>query len=383
MNKGMLAVFMMAVMAMPVMAGSIGNANYFDQYNILGWGVWQTLNDNTVNIDADRLQGYVPQTFFDYSDDGDAYTLINANAYSDLGDANTLASANSYTSALRTNLLNGNIIVAHSNYANHAGNADTLDGWDASDLNRYTRQRVRTERNRAIGVETDLQNQIDMLDFENTDAHNDLGSSIDNAFWQIAELRKDVTELQGVTFEYETDKNFNDFSTKCGVFSKMRMGNEADKLNYDAAFKTTANTRTRNALENAVGMINGKDENTGLTKEICYNQIPSAYSGYDYNQDGNIDSRENLEWCVVYPAFQSEREKYPCEIEQVFNSAFIKNEQYVIYKDVMGEPVLLHISPEDYNNAAIKAEMNKSSATPTPLTKEQLKCLATKAKINC
>jgi hypothetical protein len=410
MNKGLVAIVMMAVMAMPALAGSIGGASYFDSFNILGWGTWRTLEDGSAVIDADTLQGQTANDFYDYvnlevaleatqrgdADAGLTLAIASEEAARVAGDASTLAASEDYTDALESNIESGAVVAAHSNYADwswfslvsgyafQAGNADTLDGWDASDFTRYTRQQVRSERNRAVAAETGLQNQLDdheerITALEASDI--DQGNAIGGLTSAVAELREDVDKVMGDSYEYAAIHNYNEYPEKCGLFVLPRLTNEAEVQSFDDTYQVVSDDLTRQTLEKAVGMTLGADENTGLTKRVCFDQIPSAFSGSDYDGDGAISKSENNVWCVAYPAFAAERAKYPCEIDYKFSAANWQ-EDWVIYKEAAGEPVLLHVTQDDYD-AYAREQVRATATEPAELDAERMKCLLTKGTWTC
>jgi hypothetical protein len=80
---------------------------------------------------------------------GDAATLVNANAYSDAGDANTLANANAYSDAGDANTL------ANANAYSDAGDVNTL-----ASANAYTDGQVTAEKTAREAADAAIRNDI-------------------------------------------------------------------------------------------------------------------------------------------------------------------------------------------------------------------------------
>jgi len=269
----------------------------------------------------------------------------------DAKDAQTLSDANVYTDAV-------NQTQTIWNQAEH----NVLGERITDETNRATQRENQIEVD-SLSRDADLQAQIN----KNNQVDADQGSAINDILSQIVFLRKDVTELQGAVFEYETDKNYNDFPEKCGIFTKARLSNEGEVQDYETTFKTVADKRTRTALDNYVGVAQGTQKNTRLTEEVCWNlnnnDIPSNY-GYDnaadLNGDGNIAPSENKIFCVVYPALESERKEYPCDLQKVFQSK--DGDAFVIQKTGAGKPRLVYVSLEDIHQMKMN-ELNSLKTT--------------------
>lgn len=389
MNKFMVALVLAGVLAAPALAGSISGASYYDQYNILGWGTWRTLSDGSAVIDADSLQGQSANDFYDYIDlevaleatersDGDAslaLAIASEEASRIAGDASTLAASEGYTDALQVDLEDGTILV---------GNSDKLDGWHLWQVKRFVRNRVAVETDRATAAEDALGDRIDDLETatgERFDALEGTVSDLSDAFnglsGRVAALEVEVESIKGDLYEYAPIRNYNDFAGKCGAFILPRLNNEADKRAFDEEYRVLRDDRTRSALEGFIG-----DGNSGFTKQVCFDSIPSGYSGTDYNGDGSLSRDENNVWCVAYPGFASEREKYPCEVSIAFSNPVISNEKYVLVKEATGEPALLHVTPEDYRALELGL-LPPSSSEGNAEFVQAYKCLATTGRRTC
>lgn len=383
MNKKILGVFLaFALIASFASAGSVSDGSRCLDRSGMSGAIF-TSCPSTLTVDADTLQGHSYSSIVGAIAAGDSNTLLNANAFTqdytyskaqiDAKDAADRAFATAGDNTIRSALVGGILVPAHSLYANvagyastagyassagystvagyaftagyanvagyaiQAGNANTLDGWHKSDFTNYV-------------------DAGDSATLEAATAHADAGDALlrrdlDGTGLQVQQNTKDIAEIKA---ELSTTNPDHTFDECYGVYFKTLFSSSSEQEAHDAPVSVL--NQTRMAVSRAAS---GKA--SGLTQEVKFTIPKEIYDPRDAYGRPAIAA-------VAVALSEVESEKFPCAVNATIGSN--PNHYIRIEKQATSNVV----TATRVDNGEFAGIVLPSIVLNTPLTKSPLTC---------